>query len=75
MRTTIDIPDQIAPTLRSVARDRGVSLSRIVGELLVQAVEGGSSSVQHSTRSGFPVLTGGSRIYTNEDVRALDDEP
>lgn len=75
MRTTIDIPDQIAPTLRSVARDRGISLSRVVAELLIEAVEGRTSSIQRSTRSGFPVLTGGARIYTNEDVRALDDEP
>jgi len=73
VRTTIDIPDHVAPTLRSVARDRGVSLSRLVGDLLIEAIEGRSSSVRVSVRSGLPVLIGGAWTYTNEDVRALDD--
>jgi len=40
MRTTIDIPDHLNPILRSVARDRGISLSQVVGELLRQVLTG-----------------------------------
>ena len=29
MRTTIDLPDHLTPVLRSVARDRGISLSQL----------------------------------------------
>ncbi len=77
MRTTIDIPDHLNPILRSVARDRGTSLSQVVGDILKQAL--GEKTIADEpvfgfSSSGFPTIKRGSATFTSEDVRALEDE-
>lgn len=77
MRTTIDIPDKLDPILRRVARDRGTSLSQVVGAILEQALSAAddqSSPKFSQSAAGFPTLRSGKRIITSEDVRALEDE-
>jgi len=77
MRTTIDIPDHLNPILRSVARDRGTSLSQVVGELL-QQVLGDKANIEEPvfgiSAAGFPTIKRGLAVFTSEDVRALEDE-
>jgi len=77
MRTTIDIPDHLNPILRRVARDRGTSLSQVVGELLERVLFSTDPAFKPEIKmsaAGFPVITTGGRIFTSEDVRALEDE-
>jgi hypothetical protein len=77
MRTTIDIPDEIDPILRRVARDRGTSLSQVVGALLTQALSAVNEPAPARfgvSSAGFPTIRSGNRVITSEDVRALEDE-
>ena len=77
MRTTIDIPDHLDPILRSVARDRGTSLSQVVAELLERVLGGEPATLKAEIKlsaAGFPFITTPGRIFTSEDVRALEDE-
>lgn len=76
MRTTIDIPDKLDPLLRRIARDRGTSLSQVVGELLERAIGQPPTGFQPEIKRsalGLPVITCGGRMFTSEDVRSLDD--
>jgi predicted transcriptional regulator len=74
MRTTIDLPDDLHRIATSIARDREVSLSEAVAQLLRGAI-GTSTTAQvvTSERTGIERIRLG-RTITSDDVRALDDE-
>lgn len=75
MRTTIDLPDDLHEITRSIARDRGTSLSETVATLLRRALGESAEEprIYISPRTGLPVVHFG-RTITTEDVRALDDD-
>ncbi len=75
MRTTIDLPDDLHRIASAIARDQGTSLSEAVSRLIRQAIgTPGTARIMSSERTGLAVIQLG-RTITNEDVRALDDEP
>ncbi len=75
MRTTIDLPDDLHEITRSIARDRGTSLSETVATLLRSALgePARTPRTSISPRTGLTVVHLG-RTITSEDVRALEDE-
>lgn len=74
MRTTIDLPDDLHAAARSIARDRGTTLSETVADLLRRGL-GQQGSVQYgrSASTGLPVARMG-RPVTQDDVRSLEDD-
>ena len=73
MRTTIDLPDDLHAIATSMARDRDITFSAAVVELLRRAL-GASTRVEAvDARTGFPLLASG-RPVTTEDVRSLNDD-
>ncbi len=76
MRTTIDLPDDLHRAARSLARDRGQSLSLTVSELVRRALrpEPGGEQVQLDDRTGLPVVRLGTPVTTDMVRAAVDDE-
>ncbi len=75
MRTTINIPDDIYYTAKSLANDTSKTLSVTIAELLKKAI-GTPLVIQHFSESnvtGLPEIRLG-KIITNEDIRSLEDE-
>ena len=74
MRTTVDLPDDVHAVARRVARDRGVTLSEAVADLIRRGLgQGATVQADPSAVTGLPVVRVGRRV-TAEDVRSLDDE-
>lgn len=74
MRTTIDLPDDLLSQARSIARDTSRTLSETVADLMRRGLQQGTASrISRSELTGFPVLSVG-RVVTTEDVRALEDD-
>jgi hypothetical protein len=75
MRTTIDLPEDLHRIAAGIARDRRISLSAAVAELMRRGLQPGSvtGALSTSERTGLPVLRLG-RPITAADVRALDDD-
>jgi hypothetical protein len=74
MRTTVDLPADLHALARRVARDRGVTLSEAVADLMRRGIGGGHPvDVGTSATTGLPVVRVGRRV-TEEDVRSLDDD-
>lgn len=74
MRTTIDLPPDLHEAARSVARDRGGTLSEAVAELIRRGLgRGGTVEFGRSGRTGLPIARVG-RVVTLDDVRSLDDD-
>lgn len=82
MRTTIELPDDLHRIATSLARHNKRSLGQIVAELMRRGLE---APVHHAAEpkavyriddeTGLPVIQGAGRVMTDDDVRALDDEP
>lgn len=74
MRTTIDLPADLHDAARSIARDRGTTLSEAVADLMRRGL-GQASTLEFgkSERTGLPTVRVG-RPVTLEDVRSLDDD-
>ena len=82
MRTTIDLPEDLHRIASSLARHTGRSLGQTVAELMRRGLQG---PVQHHAAearafeidqaTGLPVVPGATRPITDDDVRALEDEP
>ncbi len=73
-RTTLQIDDDLLAAARTLARERGESLGRVISDL---ARRGLRPDVSYSEEEGFPVfeVREGAPVMTPEDVRrALDDE-
>jgi hypothetical protein len=74
MRTTIDLPDDLLSQAKSIARDTSRTLSEIVADLMRRGLQQGTAStITRSEMTGFPVISLG-RVVTTEDVRALEDD-
>jgi hypothetical protein len=70
----VDLRDDLHRIARSIARDRGLSLSAVMAEHMRHGLlgPGGGDSVIEK-RAGFPTVRVG-RPVTSEDVRSLDDD-
>lgn len=74
MRTTIDLPPDLHAAARSIARDRGTTLSTAVAELMRRGLgQPGAVTFGRSERTGRPVAWVGHPV-THEDVRSLEDD-
>ena len=85
MRTTLDLPDDLHRIATSLARHNKRSLGQIVAELMRRGLEmpvAPASRVAEpqafyriDSLTGLPVIVGATRVITDEDVKALEDEP
>jgi hypothetical protein len=74
MRTTVDLPDDVHAVAKRVARDRGVTFSEAVADLIRRGIgQTGAVDTGLSPTTGLPVVHLGRRV-TEEDVRSLDDD-
>lgn len=83
MRTTIDLPDDLHRIVTSLARHTGRSLGQTVAELLrlglaipeqTHRVGEAAAVYQLHPLTGLPVVASRQPV-TEDDVKALDDEP
>jgi len=76
MRTTVDLPPAVHRRAQEIARRRGLSLSAVIAELTIRGLAQLDEPVVVSTdaRSGFPVISIGRRVTSEEVAAALDDE-
>jgi hypothetical protein len=83
MRTTIDLPDDLHLIITSLARHTGRSLGQTVAELLrrgltapqqANRVSEATAVYQLHPMTGLPVVASRQPV-TDDDVKALDDEP
>jgi hypothetical protein len=76
MRTTVDLPPALHRRARQLAKERGQSLSAIVAELATYGLSRLDEPIVIATdsRSGFPVVSVGRRITSEDVANALDDE-
>lgn len=76
MRTTVDLPPAVHGQAKEIAERRGLSLSAVVAELtargLIQLGEPAVLGVDE--RSGFPVVSVGRRVTSDDVAAALDEE-
>lgn len=74
MRTTIDLPPDLHDAARSLARDRGTTLSKAVVDLMRRGLgQSGPLEYGRSPATGLPTARIG-RSVTSEDVRSLEDD-
>jgi hypothetical protein len=76
VRTTIDLTDEAYHVAKAVARERNLSLGKVVSEFIVQpprSAQAGGAKRKRRSPAGFPVFSSGKKI-TSEDVRTLLDE-
>jgi hypothetical protein len=76
MRTTVDLPPAVHRRALEIARRRGLSLSAVVAELTVRGLNQLDEPVVVGTdaRSGFPVISVGRKVTSEQVAAALDDE-
>lgn len=74
MRTTVDLPEDLHDAARSIARDRGTTMSAVVTELVRRGLgQSTGVAVERSATTGLAVIRLG-RPVTQDDVRSLDDD-
>ncbi|MFV0319455.1 MAG: hypothetical protein ACK5IN_03625 [Microbacterium sp.] len=76
MRTTVDLPPAAHARIRELAASRRQSMSAVIADLTLRGLAESGTRIEYSRdpRSGFPVISIG-RTVTSEDVAdALDDE-
>lgn len=76
MRTTVDLPPALRRRAEEIASARGQSLSLTLADLIARGVSQLDEPVELRVdeRSGFPVLSLGRRITSDDVAVALDDE-
>lgn len=82
MRTTIDLPQELHALVAGLARHTGRSMGQVVAELLRRGLDADSphrvadqqATYRMDTATGLPVVAS-QRPVTEDDVRALDDDP
>jgi hypothetical protein len=76
MRTTVDLPPAVHRRATELAKQRGQSLSSVVAELATYGLSRLDEPIVVTTdpRSGFPVVSLGRRITSQDVADALDDE-
>ncbi|MEP7351816.1 MAG: hypothetical protein ABI824_01155 [Acidobacteriota bacterium] len=72
MRTTVDLTDEAYHVAKAVARERNVSLGKVVSEFILQRAGSPATGSRDFPRSaaGFPTFSSDRKI-TSEDVRVL----
>lgn len=75
MRTTVDLPPAVHRRALEIAERTGRSLSAVIADLTVRGLSQLDEPVVIGTdeRSGFPVISVGRRV-TSEQVAAILDE-
>lgn len=76
MRTTVDLPPAVHRRARELAERRGQSLSSVVAELAIRGLSQLDHPLQIATHptSGFPVISVGRKVTSEDVAAALDDE-
>jgi len=76
MRTTVDLPPAVHRRATQLAKERGQSLSSVVAELATYGLSRLDEPLVVGTdpRSGFPVVSIGRRITSQDVADALADE-
>lgn len=76
MRTTLSLSDELHAQLVSISRDRQVTVSRAVEELLQRALRGETSPQYEMATNRYTGFLGArlGRRLTEDDVRSLDDD-
>ena len=76
MRTTVDLPPAAHRRARELAEQRGQSVSAVVAEMTVRGLAQLDDTllVTRDPGSGFPMISLGRRITSDDVARALDDE-
>lgn len=84
MRTTLDLPDDLHRIATSLARHNKRSLGQVVAELMRRGLEATAVPANRVTEpqpfyridslTGLPVVRS-PRPITDDDVKALEDEP
>ena len=76
MRTTVDLPPAVHRRALEIARRSGRSLSAVVADLAVRGLGQLDQPVVIATdeQSGFPVITIGRRVTSEQVATALDEE-
>lgn len=75
MRTTVDLPSDLHAAAKSLARDRGQSLSQTIADLIRSSLRIGpeAGTISRDPRTDLPLVRLG-HVVTSDDVRALEDE-
>lgn len=76
MRTTVDLPPAVHRRAVEIAKLTGRSLSSVVADLAVRGLSQLDQPVVVGTdeQSGFPVITIGRRVTSDQVAAALDEE-
>jgi hypothetical protein len=76
MRTTVDLPPAVHRRATELAKQRGQSLSSVIAELAARGLSHVDEPllIRTDPRSGFPVISIGRRITSDDVADALDDE-
>ena len=76
MRTTVDLPPAVHRRVTQLAKQRGQSLSSVVAELAIYGLSRLDEPLVVGTdpRSGFPVVSIGRRVTSQNVADALADE-
>jgi len=76
MRTTVDLPPAIHRRALQLAKQRGQSLSSVIAELATYGLSRLDEPLLVTTdpQSGFPVVSLGRHITSEDVADALDDE-
>lgn len=76
MRTTVDLPETVHRRAQALARARNTSLSAMLAELTVRGLASLEVPVTLETDpvSGFPVLSLGRTVTSEQVAHLLDDE-
>jgi len=76
MRTTVDLPDNLHEEVRRLAFDRRLSQSKVIADLVDQALRRNASTAElqpRSSETGLITVRVG-RPITDAEVAAMDDE-
>jgi hypothetical protein len=76
VRTTVDLPPAVHRRAMQLAKRRGLSLSSVIAELATYGLNRLDEPLVVTTdpQSGFPVVSLGRRITSEDVAEALDDE-
>lgn len=76
MRTTVDLPPTVHRRAQELAKQRGLSLSAVVADLAARGLIALDEPAEIATdpRSGFPTVSVGRRVTSDEVAVALDEE-
>jgi hypothetical protein len=76
MRTTVDLPPAVHRRAVELARARGLSLSATLAELTSRGLSQLDEPVvvRSDAATGFPVLSVGRRVTSEDVAAALDEE-